>query len=113
MTIKAGDRLPEVALQRISTGVETLDTRTLFENLKVVIFAVPGAFTPTCSEKHLPGFVEHFDAFRERGLRQAVARTDLAHEHRRVAVIDDFLAAVGKKGAAAGAALDAVLQPGR
>ena len=68
MTIKAGDRLPEVALQRISTGVETLDTRTLFENLKVVIFAVPGAFTPTCSEKHLPGFVEHFDAFRERGV---------------------------------------------
>ena len=68
MTIKAGDRLPEVALQRISTGVETLDTRTLFENRKVVIFAVPGAFTPTCSEKHLPGFVEHFDAFRERGV---------------------------------------------
>ena len=68
MTIKAGDRLPEVALQRISAGVETLDTRTLFENRKVVIFAVPGAFTPTCSEKHLPGFVEHFDAFRERGV---------------------------------------------
>ena len=34
----------------------------------MVIFAVPGAFTPTCSEKHLPGFVEHFDAFRERGV---------------------------------------------
>ena len=68
MTIKVGDRLPEVALQRISNGVETLDTRTLFEHRKVVIFAVPGAFTPTCSEKHLPGFVEHFDDFRERGV---------------------------------------------
>ena len=68
MTIKSGDRLPEVALQRISNGVETLDTRTLFDNRKVVIFAVPGAFTPTCSEKHLPGFVEHFDRFRERGI---------------------------------------------
>ena len=68
MTIKSGDRLPEVALQRISNGVETLDTRTLFDNRKVVIFAVPGAFTPTCSEKHLPGFVEHFDRFRERGV---------------------------------------------
>ena len=68
MTIQAGDRLPEVSLQRISDGVETLDTRTLFDNRKVVIFAVPGAFTPTCSEKHLPGFIEHFDAFRERGV---------------------------------------------
>src|SRR5690606_28236976 len=40
----------------------------LFEDSKVVLFAVPGAFTPTCSERHLPGFVEHFDRFRERGI---------------------------------------------
>ena len=66
--IKAGDRLPEVPLQRIRDGVETLDTRALFDNTKVVIFAVPGAFTPTCSEKHLPGFIEHYQAFRERGI---------------------------------------------
>ena len=66
--IKAGDRLPEVPLQRIRDGVETLDTRALFDNTKVVIFAVPGAFTPTCSEKHLPGFIEHYEAFRERGI---------------------------------------------
>ena len=68
MTIQAGEHLPEVSLQRISDGVESIDTRTLFDNRKVVIFAVPGAFTPTCSEKHLPGFVERFDAFRERGV---------------------------------------------
>jgi peroxiredoxin len=68
MMIKAGDRLPEVPLQRIRDGVETLDTRALFDNTKVVIFAVPGAFTPTCSEKHLPGFIEHYQAFRERGI---------------------------------------------
>ena len=68
MAIKPGERLPEVALQRIGEGVETLDTRDLFDNRKVVIFAVPGAFTPTCSEKHLPGFVERFDEFRERGI---------------------------------------------
>ena len=68
MMIKAGDRLPEVPLQRIRDGVETLDTRALFDNTKVVIFAVPGAFTPTCSEKHLPGFIEHYEAFRERGV---------------------------------------------
>ena len=68
MTIKAGDRLPEVSLQRIRDGVENVDTRALFDNTKVVIFAVPGAFTPTCSEKHLPGFVAGFDEFRKRGV---------------------------------------------
>lgn len=68
MSIKVGERIPEVALQRIREGVETVDTRTLFDDSKVVLFAVPGAFTPTCSEKHLPGFVEHFEEFRSRGI---------------------------------------------
>lgn len=68
MSIQPGDRLPEVPLQRIREGVETVDTRTLFDGKRVVLFAVPGAFTPTCSEKHLPGFVEAFDQFRERGV---------------------------------------------
>ena len=71
MSIKPGDRIPEVALQRIRDGVETVDTRTLFDGKKVVLFAVPGAFTPTCSEKHLPGFVEAFDRFREKGVEVA------------------------------------------
>ena len=71
MTIQAGDRLPEVPLQQINDGVQTIDTRTLFDGKKVVLFAVPGAFTPTCSEKHLPGFVEHFDEFREKGIEVA------------------------------------------
>ena len=71
MTIKPGDHLPEATLQRIRDGVENVDTRTLFDNTKVVIFAVPGAFTPTCSEKHLPGFVEHFQAFRDKGVEVA------------------------------------------
>lgn len=71
MTIKAGDHLPEATLQRIRDGVENVDTRTLFDNTRVVIFAVPGAFTPTCSEKHLPGFVEHFQQFRDKGVEVA------------------------------------------
>ena len=71
MTIKAGDRIPELPLQRIRDGIETVDTRTLFDGKKVVLFAVPGAFTPTCSEKHLPGFVEAFDRFREKGVEVA------------------------------------------
>mgnify|MGYP006191698785 FL=1 len=68
MTIKIGDQIPEVILKRIRDGVETVDTRALFDGRKAVLFAVPGAFTPTCSEKHLPSFVEHFDEFRKRGI---------------------------------------------
>jgi peroxiredoxin len=45
-----------------------VDTAKLFGDNKVVIFAVPGAFTPTCSEKHLPGFVEHYQQFRDKGI---------------------------------------------
>jgi glutaredoxin/glutathione-dependent peroxiredoxin len=68
MTIQIGDQVPEVVLKRIREGVEAIDTRTLFDGRKAVLFAVPGAFTPTCSEKHLPSFVEHFDEFRKRGI---------------------------------------------
>lgn len=68
MTIQVGDHLPEIPLQRVRDGVEIVDTATLFNGRRVVLFAVPGAFTPTCSERHLPGFVEHFEAFRSRGV---------------------------------------------
>lgn len=68
MSIQVGDRLPEVTVQRIREGVETVDTNKLFEGRKVVLFAVPGAFTPTCSEKHLPGYVEAFAQFRAKGI---------------------------------------------
>lgn len=68
MTIHVGDRIPEVTLKRIREGIETLDTHSLFDGRNVVLFAVPGAFTPTCSARHLPGYVESFDAFRKRGI---------------------------------------------
>lgn len=68
MSIEVGDRLPEVRLQRIREGVEIVDTPTLFDGKKVVLFAVPAAFSPTCSERHLPGYVEHFQEFRARGI---------------------------------------------
>lgn len=71
MSIQVGDRLPEVTLQRIREGVETIDTAALFDGRKVLLFAVPGAFTPTCSEKHLPGFIAHFDEFRSKGIEVA------------------------------------------
>ena len=68
MAIQTGDTIPETTLKRIREGVETVDTPTLFLGHNVVLFAVPGAFTPTCSERHLPGFVQHFDQFRKRGI---------------------------------------------
>lgn len=68
MTIKVGDRIPEAPLQRIREGVEIVDTPTLFDGRKVVLFAVPGAFTPTCSERHLPGYVQHYDQLHARGI---------------------------------------------
>jgi len=71
MTIQIGDRIPEVVLKYIDDGVQAVDTPTLFEGRRMVLFAVPGAFTPTCSERHLPGFVERFDEFSERGVHLA------------------------------------------
>lgn len=71
MSIKAGERVPEAVLQYVQDGVQKVDTPTLFDGNKTVLFAVPGAFTPTCSERHLPGFVEHFDEFKKRGIKVA------------------------------------------
>ncbi len=68
MSIQAGERVPDAILQYVHDGVQKIDTHTLFEGNKLVLFAVPGAFTPTCSERHLPGFVEHFEAFRNKGV---------------------------------------------
>ena len=68
MTIHVGDRIPEVTLKRIREGMETIDTQALFDGRKAVLFAVPGAFTPTCSARHLPGYVERFEQFRSRGI---------------------------------------------
>ena len=66
--IQPGDRIPEVVVQQITPqGIEKSDTLSLFGTGRTVLFAVPGAFTPTCSERHLPGFVQHFDEFRRRG----------------------------------------------
>ena len=68
MTIQVGDRLPEATLTLIGEAPRPVSTSELFNGRKLVLFCVPGAFTPTCSEKHLPGYVEHFAAFRERGV---------------------------------------------
>ena len=68
MTIHEGERLPEASFEVLREGVQQVSTAEVFGGRKVVLFCVPGAFTPTCSAKHLPGYVAHFDAFRQRGV---------------------------------------------
>jgi peroxiredoxin len=71
MTISVGERLPEATLAIYKDGIETVSSTDVLGVGKVVLFAVPGAFTPTCSNKHLPGFVQHMEDFRERGVKVA------------------------------------------
>jgi peroxiredoxin (alkyl hydroperoxide reductase subunit C) len=69
MTIKVGDKLPSVALSRMTAdGPSPITTDELTAGKKVVLFAVPGAFTPTCSAAHLPGFVSNADAIKAKGV---------------------------------------------
>lgn len=69
MTIKIGDPIPSVKLKRLGeNGMEEIDTAELFNGKKVVMFSVPGAFTPTCSAKHLPGFIDQAEALRGKGV---------------------------------------------
>jgi len=69
MTIAIGDRLPEANFRVMEPdGIKTLTTGEVFGGKKVVLFAVPGAFTPTCHLKHLPGFIESADEFKTLGI---------------------------------------------
>ena len=69
MTIKAGDKMPEGAFTRMTAdGPQKMTTEQLFSGKTVVLFSVPGAFTPTCDAKHLPGFVELADQIKAKGV---------------------------------------------
>jgi peroxiredoxin len=69
MTIKSGDKVPAVKLKSMTKdGIKDFTTDDIFKGKKVAIFGLPGAFTPTCSAKHLPGFVNHYDALKAKGV---------------------------------------------
>ncbi len=69
MTIQAGDKMPSGAFKIPGPdGPQALTTEQLFKGKKVVLFAVPGAFTPTCDARHLPGFVQHAADFKAKGI---------------------------------------------
>ncbi|WP_424682355.1 peroxiredoxin [Frateuria sp. YIM B11624] len=70
MSIQIGQPLPDLDVDVIEDGapVRRVSTASLFGHGRAVLFAVPGAFTPTCSDHHLPGYVQHFREFQERGV---------------------------------------------
>ena len=94
MTIQVGDRIPEATLTKATAdGPQPVGTGEFFAGRKVALFAVPGAFTPTCSARHLPGYVEKADELKGKGVDEVAA----------VSVNDVFvMGAWGKAGGADG-----------
>jgi glutaredoxin/glutathione-dependent peroxiredoxin len=69
MTIAVGDKIPDATFMKMGdTGPTPVTTAELFGGKTVLLFSVPGAFTPTCSAKHLPGFVQNADALKAKGI---------------------------------------------
>jgi len=73
MTIAVGDSLPSATLVRMTDeGPEKIEASTFFAGRRIALFSVPGAFTPTCSAKHLPGFIDKSDALKAKGIDEVV-----------------------------------------
>jgi len=76
MTIKVGDKLPEGTLQEFievetagcSIGPNTFNVADVAKGKKILVFGLPGAYTPTCSAKHVPGYIRHYDALKSKGV---------------------------------------------
>ena len=92
MTIAVGDTLPSITLNYLKDGVQAINTDEIFKGRKVVLFSVPGAFTPTCSAKHLPGYVEKFAEFKSKNVDVACIAVNDAF------VLDAWAKAVGADG---------------
>lgn len=73
MTIKVGDKVPEVTLKRLTAdGMGEVNTAEFFKGRTVILFSVPGAYTPTCSKEHLPGFVARAEEIKSKGVDEIV-----------------------------------------
>lgn len=73
MTIKTGDKIPAIVLKRLgANGMEDLDIAAYLKGRKVVLFAVPGAFTPTCAQKHLPGYIQNAEQIKSQGVDEII-----------------------------------------
>jgi len=81
MTIKVGDKLPDATLRLITgDGPKSVTTQEFFAGKKIVLFGLPGAFTPTCHKNHLPGFLAKEAAFKAKGV-QEIAMTTVNDHH--------------------------------
>lgn len=81
MTIQVGETIPDSAFHIMADdGPSKMTTSELFDGKKVILVAVPGAFTPTCHNSHLPGFLEHIDTIKEKGV-DTVAFTSVNDVH--------------------------------
>jgi peroxiredoxin len=81
MTIKVGDRLPNATLRLVTEdGPRPVGTGEFFSGKKIVLFGLPGAFTPTCHKNHLPGFIANGEAFKAKGV-DAIAMTSVNDHH--------------------------------
>ena len=93
MSVQVGDSIPSMKLMTATAdGPKEVSTDDLFKGKKVVMFAVPGAFTPTCSAKHLPGFVQNAEAIKAKGVDTVIC----------VAVNDAFVLGAWSKEQGAG-----------
>ncbi len=94
MTIKVGDRLPNVSVRLVTPdGPKPTETKDYFAGKKVVLFGLPGAFTPTCHKNHLPGFIVGEAAFKAKGVDK-IAMTAVNDHH----VLNAWAEATGAKG---------------
>ncbi len=94
MTIQVGDRLPDATFKIMTAdGPGQVTTAELFAGKKVILFALPGAFTPTCHKNHLPGYLENLDTFKDKGI-DTIAVTSVND----VFVMDAWATATGGKG---------------
>jgi peroxiredoxin len=94
MTIKVGDKLPHATLRQVTPdGAVPVTTEDFFAGRKVVLFGLPGAFTPTCHKNHLPGFINEEKAFKDKGVAE-IAMTSVNDHY----VLDAWGAATGATG---------------
>ena len=73
MSVQVGDKIPSISLKRRSdTGIEDVNIADYIKDKKVIIFGVPGAFTPACAQKHLPGYIAKADQLKEEGIDEII-----------------------------------------